>query len=465
VEHPPPPESAWDPGPIPPEPEPPRGPDHPIRLVVTDDRRRSRLTVFFRLLLAIPHLIWYFLWSIATVVVVVIGWFIALFTGRMPEGLHGFVARYVRYGTHLFAYLTLAANPFPGFAGDPGYPIDVEIDGPERQSRWKTAFRLLLAVPALVIEATLLGLPGAGSGGSGAGGQEAGGEDAVIGIGIAFLVAFFAWFACLVRGRMPHGFRHLNAYALRYYAQTYGYLFLLTDRYPFTGPFDVPDPEPPPPAPIRIAIDDDLRRSRLTVLLRLPLAFPHLVWLGLWSVAAVLAALLNWLVTLAVGRSPAALHRFLAAFLRYQTHVYAFLSLVANPFPGFTGTAGSYPVDLEIDGPHRQHRLVTLFRTVLAIPAWFLALSLFGLLFAVAIFGWFVSLALGRMPEGLRDAGAFVLRYAAQANGYGFHLLTDRYPYSGPADRRLAPPDAEAEPPPPLPPLPPEPPPSGLAPA
>jgi hypothetical protein len=109
---------------------------------------------------------------------------------------------------------------------------------------------------------------------------------------------------------------------------------------------------------------------------------------------------------------------------------------------------------------------VTLFRTVLAIPAWFLALSLFGLLFAVAVLGWFVSLALGRMPEGLRDAGAFVLRYAAQANGYGFHLLTDRYPYSGPADRRLAAPDAQAEPAPPLPPLPPEPPPpSGLAPA
>ena len=28
---------------------------HPVRLVVTDDCRRSRLTVFFRLLLAIPH--------------------------------------------------------------------------------------------------------------------------------------------------------------------------------------------------------------------------------------------------------------------------------------------------------------------------------------------------------------------------------------------------------------------------
>jgi hypothetical protein len=33
-------------------------PAHPIGLIVTDDLKRSRLTVFFRLLLVIPHLIW-----------------------------------------------------------------------------------------------------------------------------------------------------------------------------------------------------------------------------------------------------------------------------------------------------------------------------------------------------------------------------------------------------------------------
>ena len=38
---------------------------HPIQVVVTDDLRRSRLTVFFRGLLVIPHLIVLILWSIA----------------------------------------------------------------------------------------------------------------------------------------------------------------------------------------------------------------------------------------------------------------------------------------------------------------------------------------------------------------------------------------------------------------
>ncbi len=45
--------------------------------------------------------------------------------------------------------------------------------------------------------------------------------------------------------------------------------------------------------PVRISVEDDLSRSRLTVFFRLLLALPHLVWLLLWSVAALFAAVLN----------------------------------------------------------------------------------------------------------------------------------------------------------------------------
>ena len=39
--------------------------EHPVRLVVEDDLHRNRWTVFFRLILVIPHVIWIFLWTIA----------------------------------------------------------------------------------------------------------------------------------------------------------------------------------------------------------------------------------------------------------------------------------------------------------------------------------------------------------------------------------------------------------------
>jgi hypothetical protein len=180
----------------------------------------------------------------------------------------------------------------------------------------------------------------------------------VSGAGLALVVAFLGWFACLARGRMPQGFRDLEAYSLRYAAQTYGYLFLLTDRYPDSDPsWPEPAPAPTPPAITLHPDGDDLRRSRLSVFFRLLLTFPHFVWLFLWSIAAFVAVVVNWFAVLLRGRSPDALHRFLAAYVRYDIHVFAYLFLVANPFPGFTGEAGRYPVEVAIAPPERQGRL------------------------------------------------------------------------------------------------------------
>src|SRR6185312_15360931 len=102
-----------------------------------------------------------------------------------------------------------------------------------------------------------------------------------------------------------------------------------------------------------------------------------------------------------------------------------------NPFPGFVGAAGSYPFEIVIAPRERQNRWKTGFRIVLAIPALILAAAYAGLGFVVGVLGWFSSLARGRMPRGLRNAGALALRYQAQTHGY-LLLLTDAYPYGGP---------------------------------
>jgi hypothetical protein len=422
---------------------------HPIRLAVTDDLARSRLTVFFRIFLAIPHLIWIFLWGIAVFVVAILSWFIVLFTARLPKGLHGFQAAYVRYSTHLGAYVFLAANPYPGFTGEPGkYPIDVAIEEPASQSRWKTAFRIVLALPAILLSSVLgsFAFGGGGGGGNYQGESRSGGEEAWIWfadqISVALVVALLGWWACVALRRMPMGFRDLVAYSLRYSAQALGYVLFLTDRYPNSDPHDPAASQPTPEKPIRIAVDDDLRRSRLTVFFRLLLTLPHLVWLTLWSIAVVFALIAAWFATLVTGTLPSALHRFIAAYLRYETHVFAFLFVVANPFPGFTGTAGSYPVDLAIDGPGRQNRWKTAFRSVLVFPAYAVHGMLGGPFFLVGVFGWFVGLFLGRMPEGLRNLGAYYLRYTGQTYGY-LYLLTDSYPFAGPSDY-VAPGEPEA---------------------
>ena len=72
----------------------------PVRLSVTDDLQRSRLTVFFRLLLALPHLIWLALWALAGSVIAPILWLATLIGGRAPQALHGFYVRLLRYSVH-----------------------------------------------------------------------------------------------------------------------------------------------------------------------------------------------------------------------------------------------------------------------------------------------------------------------------------------------------------------------------
>jgi hypothetical protein len=180
--------------------------DHPIGLIVSDDLQRSRLTVFFRLLLAIPHVIVLYVWGIVAALALIVAWFAALFTSRVPDGLHNFLASYLRYSTHVLSYIYLLADPWPSFSANEAYPVDVRIDAPQPQGRLGVFFRIVLAIPALIL--------------------------ASIFRNVNSIVAVLGWFYALATGRMSQGMRDLSAWLLRYEIQTFGYVFLLTSRYP-----------------------------------------------------------------------------------------------------------------------------------------------------------------------------------------------------------------------------------------
>jgi len=401
----------------------------PVRLTIADDLHRNRATVFFRYLLALPHMVWLLVWAVGAFVVAVVNWVATLVLGRSPSPLHHFLARFVRYATHAFAYLNLAAGPFPGFLGRPGYAIDLEIDPPERQDRWRVGFRIVLAVPAMLLVAVVAGY----------GANIYSALNSRVGLStLLSMAAFLGWFSALARGRMPRGLRDLAAYGLSYGAQFWAYLLLLTDRYPSIDPLTAIGPLPVRNAPVRLEVGGDLRRSRLTVFFRVLLALPHLVWLTLWGILAIGAAIINWFATLIRATPPRAIHRLLASYLRYQAHVTAYLFLIGNPFPGFTGAEGTYPVELHVAGPKRQNRWTVLFRLILVVPAFFILAVYNLLLTVVALLGWFGALITGRMSAGRRNAGALVVGYLAQTYAY-LLIVTDTYPNSGPAEPRPAP--------------------------
>lgn len=415
----------------------------PIRLVLRDDTlERSRLTVALRLLLVIPHLVWVTLWGLAAFVVALVNWLAVLVQGQVPENLHGFVAGYLRYATHVGAYLFLAASPYPGFRGEPGYAVDLEVDAPVRQGRWGGFFRFVLAVPALALAAALGGFstgpPGQPSWGFSSAEEETLWWTFSSTGGAAAAAAVVAWFAIVALGRAPRGLRDLVAFALGYGAQAAGYLLLLTPRYPTSDPALAEPYSRLPAHPVQAVVTDDLERPRLTVLFRIFLAIPHFVWITLWSIAVLFAAIAAWITALVAGRVPDPLHRFLAAYVRYATHLEAFLYLVGRRFPGFTGRVGSYGIDLEIDPPTTQNRWKTLFRLFLAVPALVVAAALGGVAFVIAFLAWWYALVTRRMPEGMRNLGVACIRYSAQTYAY-LLLVTDRYPYGAPVLRDVEP--------------------------
>jgi len=178
----------------------------PVRLLVDDDLFRSRLTIWLRLYLVVPHLLWLCCWATAAAFASWWMWLRVIATGRSSERLHRFLGRYVRYFVHVEAYLLLVADPFPSFTARTGYPIDLSIPLAARQNRASAVVRWLIALPATVLATGLIvGACGA---------------------------AVAGWCVCVVLGRMPEGLRNFSAACLGYQAQTAAYVLLLTAAYP-----------------------------------------------------------------------------------------------------------------------------------------------------------------------------------------------------------------------------------------
>lgn len=182
---------------------------YPVNFEADYAEQRNRVTVFFRMILAIPLAAVGFCYAIAAELAITVAWFAIVFTGRYPDGLYSFVAGFLRFGTRANGYALLLCDEYPPFSGEDGVacPIRLQIAAPlPAYSRVKTLFRIVLAIPVAMLRyiATLL--------------ME--------------VTAFGAWFVILFTGRMPRGLFDAMVQANAYIARSDAYLFLLTETYP-----------------------------------------------------------------------------------------------------------------------------------------------------------------------------------------------------------------------------------------
>lgn len=194
---------------------------------------RNRLTVAFRIILAIPHAVLVGtpgfgitsvggrlsgkggnyaaggnggLLSVVAFVMAVISWFAIVFTGKQPKGLWDFNLFYLKWRARAISYMALLRDEYPPF-GNGEYPAELDVgEFQETRDRLSVGLRLLYVIPHAIV---------------------------LFFIGIAWVVTvIIAWFAILFTGAYPEGLYKFGVGYLRWSLRVEAYLLLMQDAYP-----------------------------------------------------------------------------------------------------------------------------------------------------------------------------------------------------------------------------------------
>lgn len=192
----------------------------PVLVSLPERAKQRRWTVLIRWILAVPLTVVLLFILVATAVVVFVGWFGALFTGRAPSFTRNLVTIYLRMSLRLSAYTNLLTDRFPPFDTEdvPNYPAYVAVPPPTRLNRWAVFFRYFLFIPAAIVSATTT-------------------------FGMAAL-SFIMWFVVLITGWLPAPVHDAYKAILRYQMRCTAYVYLLVPAYPggLFGDTDVTEP-------------------------------------------------------------------------------------------------------------------------------------------------------------------------------------------------------------------------------
>lgn len=183
------------------------------------------------------------------------------------------------------------------------YPVNYEADFNPAPNRWTTFFRLILAIPWLIVAAFW-------------------------GIVLAF-THLFAWVAIIILGRYPQWLYEFNSGVVRFTVRTSAWIYLQTDEWP---PFGLSDD---PNYPIRVNIAPPAeRQSRLKTLFRWILVLPVALVLSYGTSAIqAAAAFVAWLTIVFRGYMPEGIHTMLTFVNSFHARVFGYLNFLTDDYP------------------------------------------------------------------------------------------------------------------------------------
>ncbi|MDQ1547817.1 MAG: hypothetical protein QOH69_2721 [Actinomycetota bacterium] len=182
----------------------------------------------------------------------------------------------------------------------------------------------------------------------------------------------------------------------------------------------------PAPSAVRLTGQLDPHLSRWLWLVKMFLAFPHYVVLGVLWIAFVLVTVVAGVCILFTGRYPRRLFDFNAGVLRWNWRVgfYVYAALGTDRYPPFTLARADYPAEIEVAYPARLSRGLVLVKWLLAVPH----LIIVGLIVSdVVLYPWSAGSAAHAAFQPA--SGYSIINLLVVAAGV-FLLITGKYPGS-----------------------------------
>ncbi len=203
------------------------------------------------------------------------------------------------------------------------YPVAVSVTPQlSDRNRLTTAFRIILAIPHLILVGGI-GLLFSGRVGTT---TSIGGQNGILGY-VAFLLAIVSWFTLVFGGTHIPAIRQFSTFYMRWRVRGLAYLMLLEDAYPPFGDA---------PYPASYDLVDPATRDRLTVAFRIVLAIPHFIVLFFLLLAWWITAVVAWFAILLTGAYPEGLYTFGVGCLRWLLRVESYMLLLVDEYPPFS---------------------------------------------------------------------------------------------------------------------------------
>jgi hypothetical protein len=208
-----------------------------------------------------------------------------------------------------------------------GYPVQVDVEYPERQlNRLTTFFRAFTVIPIAIVLGTVSG----GEAWTWTEGTAATETTTTVVVGAGGIVFAGPLLMILFRQKFPRWWFDWNLELTRFSARVSLYVALLDDRYPSTDEaqslrLDMPYPD----------ARTDLHRW--LPLVKWFLAIPHFIVLAFLWLAAIVCIVIAWFAILFTGRYPRGLFDFVVGVGRWTVRVSAYsLLLVTDRYPPFS---------------------------------------------------------------------------------------------------------------------------------